>query len=151
MKMVLSKCEGVLKFASWSFLRYYSTKSSGCAGEMLFANKRTHHCHILSLKQNWKTHSYFLLNEPQSIEKNTKCVSVYWSDVIQPVKVMNLTILYKNYESKISNIGTRTQTTMQKANNKKNVRFYVLKCVSQIIRKYFKKYLTRQPARYSFF
>ena len=51
--------------------------------------------------------------------KNTKCVSVYWSDVIQPVKVMNLTILYKNYESKISNIGTRTQTTMQKANNKK--------------------------------
>lgn len=28
-------------------------------------------------------------------------------------------ILYKNYESKISNIGTRTQTTMQKADNKK--------------------------------
>lgn len=83
--------------------------------------------------------------------KNTKCVSVYWSDVMQPVKVMNLTILYKNYESKISNIGTRTQTTMQKANNKKNVRFYVLKCVSQIIRKYFKKYLTRRPARYPFF
>ena len=26
-------------------------------------------------------------------------------------------ILYKNYESKISNIGTRTQTTMQKADN----------------------------------
>lgn len=76
---------------------------------------------------------------------------MYWSDVIQPVKVLNLTILYKNYESKISNIGTRTQTTMQKANNKKNLRFYVLKCVSQIIRKYFKKYLTRRPARYSFF
>lgn len=76
---------------------------------------------------------------------------MYWSDLIQPVKVMNLTILCKNYESKISNIGTRTQTTMKKANNKKNVRFYVLKCVSQIIRKYFKKYLTRRPARYSFF